>query len=131
MTKNYDINSWATIGLKGEKVLAFLNHIQISVVGGGFGAVLNADNIGKSTTNSFYASGTGGPSWFGFGGLKLALNLGPRIQVYVQDIYTALISDKWDISYYGGGAQSSNLASQLKGNLDFKANSINFGIRIR
>jgi hypothetical protein len=131
VNKNYDINSLATIGLKAEKIVAFMNYFQFSLVGGGFGAAFNANNIGRSSLNNNYAAATGGPSWFGFGGLKLSLNAGPRVQFYVQHLYTVQISEQWEISHYGGSNQGSDLVSQLKGNINFKPNSMNFGIRIR
>jgi hypothetical protein len=131
ITKDYDIKSWGSIGLRGEKILAFLNYFQVSGVAGFFGVPLFVDNIGKTTNNTEYASGMIAP-WYVYGGLKLSFNINPRLQFYVQDLYTAnLVSGKWDMSYYGGAASTTSVESQLKDNLKFQANSINFGIRIR
>jgi len=131
ITKNYDIKSWGSIGLRGEKILAFLNYFQVSGLVGFFGAPLSVDNIGKTSNNTEYAYGRLAP-WYVYGGLKLSFNINPRIQFYVQDLYTAnLVSGNWDIDYHGGAASATSLESQLKDNLRFQANSISFGIRIR
>jgi len=133
LTKNYDIKSWGTIGLRGEKVLLFLNYFQFSAVIGAFGTHLNVNNIGKTSINSIYADGISSNIWCGFGGLKLALNAGPRVQFFLQDFYTAQLSSaKWDMTYYPLGTSSTpSLETQLKNNLNFNRNSLIFGIRIR
>jgi hypothetical protein len=130
-TKNYDIKSWVSIGLRGEKVLLFLNYFQLSAVVGAFGCALSVNDIGKTTINANYADGSSAP-WYGFGGVKLSLNVGPRFQFFIQDFYTTqLVPDKWTMTYYGGASSTSNLEAQLKNNLNYKRNSVNFGFRIR
>jgi hypothetical protein len=124
-SKKYQIPG-VNIGLKFEHAVP-LNYFEIAPIIG-FSAVIPFTPLFEplQPNQSLAPIGsTTGYIVYAFGGLKFAYNVSPRLQLYIQDVYSLKVFENWNSD------EGKTLTDQLKNNLNFKPNSINLGIRIR
>jgi hypothetical protein len=124
-SKKYQIPGLNT-GLKFEHAIP-LNYFEIAPIVGFSAAVPFIPLIEPLQPNESLApiGSVTGYMVYTFGGLKFALNIGPRFQIYIQDLYSLKVLENWDSD------EGKTLTDQIRNNINFKPNSINLGIRIR